>query len=939
MPWIWFIVTGSMCISGVYWIVSGQQSGPIEAILRWLSYSPVGSNHSFALTPLSLGLPVSVQVAISFLSAGLIGLTAAYLPTARTLAGLLLLLLGVRLLAWRLIDALYAADHPFTTVLSLILLAFEALSLLVMAAWVWRHHKLVNPISALQTLALDTAEHNQPVHILIHVDRQPLYRVQHSLINALNTASAHKWPTSTITLLDRDKRMDVAALCRKHDISYWSCAQMPFHKGFNTYLEMIAEPYVLIMEAGDIMPGTLIQHMLPPMLQDDTVSFVQAARMVCDPDVLQRNLQLGSVSNTQAAEKTWLTHVADAQAGWVPFLNTGTLINRALILQQAGGGLHADPQRDLITTSLRWQRGNRLTARYVPQIFVLAPEPDTFGEWLWARMHQQAQRYRCLIMALNPFGPTQAPALRGRLLAEGLQALNPWLRWGFFILPIISLFTGEAIIPASPAAVAIYYVPWFLALHFCTPVLTCQMQQRLLSELYHTADCLLPLSAVKPEQLDRFRKQTTLNWRWAITPLVLAALTIVGLFIGFFRQWYTPAEGVLGISVISSIWGLYNLILLGGCALLSREKCQNRLMPRFPSTLRAALTLADHTVAIGHIINLSESGLELCFDMPVPLVGIHELTILTHDQSVNLQVRAVHSVLNHNQQHFVGFNILQRPDHQRQQLIGLFSHCQPKPMVTTHISTIWSLLGTLAFWLPVQPEITNRRRAPRFPLTLSCVLEQNENYHVCFSQSISEQGMALLLKHGHQLDPQQPVTIRLQWADNQMTTLTATVLKIAPQLDNDLIRVYFDPITPELAQTLIYQLYKPSEHSIRVAPVALRTMATKITLLNGEQIRGLTQSVSEKGIVCSLKDLTKDLPTLQQNGIQEGQLLQCTLQWQELSAPCTYEMQVIALNPSTNQLLLYFNNLNGEQLHHVSQQLATTFNTPKAHIPKAFATV
>jgi hypothetical protein len=36
-------------------------------------------------------------------------------------------------------------------------------------------------------------------------------------------------------------------------------------------------------------------------------------------------------------------------------------------------------------------------------------------------------------------------------------------------------------------------------------------------------------------------------------------------------------------------------------------------------------------------------------------------------------------------------------------------------------------------------------------------------------------------------------------------------------------------------------------------------------------------------------------------------------------------------------LLLYFNNLSGEQLHHVSQQLATTFNTPKAHIPKAFA--
>jgi hypothetical protein len=895
MPWIWFIVTGTLSLVGVLWIVTGQRTAPIEAVLHWLSVAPIDQPVHYGARAFSLGLPMAWQTALSFIIAGCVGLSHAYLPKYRLLAMVLLVAVWLRLLVWRIADALIAPDYALVTTLSLAFLLFETLSMLTAMAWMVRHNQVSLP--KLPPVLHRAPEAGAPVHVVVLVERQPVYQINHSIasVQGLN------WPNIHITVLDVDKRLDVSALCKKHQVDYLACHNPSApHDGLNSLLPLLPQPYILLLEAGDLLaPNSLMAAM--PCMQPDQVSFVQLARAYTHVDVLQRNLKLDKHTNAPYIEDQWLGQVADANAGMVPCLGSGTLFAKRH-LEQTGGFAP-----DWLTTGLRLQKGAARQAVYRVDAPVLTHTPNNFGDWLAQRMQRQYRRYRALALAINPVSPADTLEKRVQLACYGLQALGPWLLWGYWIIPVVSLVTGAPVLPTSLGEVAVYYVPFLLALHFTYPLLTRHLTQRLFADLYHAADGLLPALPLPAALFNKYRETTYLRWHWAYAPLLLAGLTVLALFVALGRLFHTGVNG-LNVALMPMLWAFYNLVLLGGVSLIARERRETRLMPRLSTPLRAALYLADNTVAIGRVANLSESGLEVQFDQPVPTLGAQQLQLLEHGPGTPLTVEAVHSVIETHGDHYVGFRVIRRPDSQRYQLIKHLSYATSPTVVRTHMAPMWGLLGTLPFWLQAKPEIANRRRTPRFVMHLSCVIEHKGDYMVCFSHTISEQGMAVLLKTGHTLKVGDTVKVRIQWPDAAISTLHGRILNQLPNMENDLLSITFEGVTPDLAQTLVRQLYRPSQHIVRTAPVVNRQLNGT---LDGQRMR--TLGVSEKGIICQLANIS---------GLTEGTVLPVQLQWHDDEPPAHYAMQLVSLHLADKQAMLYFTEQALADVQVISQHLS-----------------
>src|SRR5690606_31514768 len=133
------------------------------------------------------------------------------------------------------------------------------------------------------------------------------------------------------------------------------------------------------------------------------------------------------------------------------------------------------------------------------------------------------------------------------------------------------------------------------------------------------------------------------NWRIVLPQLIVGVLTILGLGMAIVRTMNTPdyAGGIY----TNLFWSAYNLSLLLATIYLAQERPQYRLAPRVNRNINAELRLLDGTVAVGKTLNISESGMALVFDEPIPVAGTMALKLLdweTNETSV-FYVQAVQS--------------------------------------------------------------------------------------------------------------------------------------------------------------------------------------------------------------------------------------------------------------------------------------------------------
>ncbi len=235
-------------------------------------------------------------------------------------------------------------------------------------------------------------------------------------------------------------------------------------------------------------------------------------------------------------------------------------------------------------------------------------QPETFTSFVKQRI-RWAQGMIQLFLLKNPL------RLKELKFWQKLGYLNCMLFWFFplarvvFLLaPLCYLYLGLHIYNAGVREIALYALPYLLALTLTAHYLFGRVRWFLISEIYETMQSLFSLPAV----LDTLRHPR--KPRFTVTPkgeqlyddfisplarpfYLLILLTLGGLTAGWLRWQAFPDERPL--TLITLLWAGFNLIVLIAALGALYERRQRRRTPRLPADdMPATLSIEGKTIHV-----------------------------------------------------------------------------------------------------------------------------------------------------------------------------------------------------------------------------------------------------------------------------------------------------------------------------------------------------
>jgi c-di-GMP-binding flagellar brake protein YcgR len=353
---------------------------------------------------------------------------------------------------------------------------------------------------------------------------------------------------------------------------------------------------------------------------------------------------------------------------------------------------------------------------------------------------------------------------------------------------------------------------------------------------------------------------------------------------------------------------------------VAQERPQFRLTPRIFRRIRCELKLLDGSLAVGYTTNISESGVALVFDEPIPISGTVQLKLMDWDinETTLLNVQVVRSIVDEHNRHYVGFQVVNRTEEQHQKLVRhMFGSAEiwaEDYVYTETPQSFWSLMLT-PLRLMGAVEAPLRRAAPRFRATLSCVLNIENQFVIGFSNEVSETGISVFLKKGYRLEIGQPLRIRIQWHSGHISEFAAEVKRVEDAGGGQLkLGLAFVNLASEQRVELLKQIYRPKERLVRVAPSVSKFMHCTVVPVDGTApLTGMTQEISELGLIVHLKGSEQ---------LQVRQKVWVQLQW-DGHAEERYPGEVVDVSTYYNNpvVLIYFDGLDMKTVDKLSQRL------------------
>ena len=237
---------------------------------------------------------------------------------------------------------------------------------------------------------------------------------------------------------------------------------------------------------------------------------------------------------------------------------------------------------------------------------------------------------------------------RGLTLPQRLCFFNAMLhflhglpRLFFLVAPLPYMFADIYIIYATAASIFAYVIP-----HMVHSAVTNQMLQRgyrypFLSGVYETIlswYILIPTTvALIAPHVGKFNvtakggtiDKKYLDWDISKPYLVLMALNLIGLAIGFGKAFFSPNPEFLTL-IINLGWIVYNLMILGASMAVAVEEVQTHAFPRVPLSVPVEVE-ADGVVHQAELVEYSQ--------VEVRIKNLDEaLTRLSEGQAVRLHL-------------------------------------------------------------------------------------------------------------------------------------------------------------------------------------------------------------------------------------------------------------------------------------------------------------
>ena len=926
-----FLVLGVFAVAaiGVLILFAGVHTVALDAptfggasqTIADLAYKYQGALERPVFPTTSLGLPLILQVVISVIAILAMIFIALFMPRARHLVIWMTVFLSVRHLLWRGVDTL-DLSNPLAATISLVIYGAEMLAFFAMILGLFQVYGQSDhqPIS----LSKYAPEQLPTIDVMLCTYNEPVSVLYRSLVGC----QSMNYPKKTVWLLDDGNRPEMRQLAQSLGCQYISRTENVHAKAgnLNNALNHTNGDLVLVFDADHVPCINFLQEVVGFFLVDTKLGFVQTPQHFFTEDPFQRNLLASQSVNNEQDLFFHVTEAGNDYWGAAFFGGSGAIFRRAALAEVGGYAI------ETITEDVH--TGMRLHERGWKSLFYNKDLAAGMAQESFADFIKQRLRWGR--------GMTQIFCLENPMFAKGLtlpQRLcylsGIWYffhglpRLIFMLAPLCFLLFGYKTINAGFAEVLIYYLPSFTAIFLGYTIISRGVRHSFWSEVYEVAFCVwltltTTLTFLSPRRA-KFRVTPkggisgtmNFNWRIVFPQVLIASLTIVGIGMAIVRGMYTP-EFAGGIYT-NLCWSAYNLILLLGAIYVAQERPQFRLAPRVFRRVRCELKLLDNSLAVGYTTNISESGLAVVFDEPVPVSGTVQIKIMDWEinETTLLNVQVVRSQLNENRQHYIGFTIVNRTEDQHQSLIR---HMFGSPDIWSNDyvfsetpRSFWDLALT-PFRLAGREERALKRKSLRFQATLSCVLNVDGRFVIGFSNDVSDTGISVFLKKGHGVELGQRLRIRIQWPDGQVSELWSSAMRLEDAGGGQhKVGLQFVDLTLEQRVIMMRQIYERKDNLVRVAPSVNRLVNCMIKRANGEAIEAYSQEVSEMGMV--LRYRTHNVPHPQEH-------VQVAITWSQGDVT-VYNAQVndVVLHSGSPVSILYFKDMDLKSIEELSRRL------------------
>lgn len=457
------------------------------------------------------------------------------------------------------------------------------------------------------------------VDIYIPTYNEPLKVVHPTVLAALSL----DWPADklNIYILDDGRRDEFKEFAASVGVTH-VVRDNNFHAkagNINAALANTHGEFVAIFDCDHIPVRSFLQMTMGWFLRDKKLGMIQTPHHFLSPDPFERNL--GTFRRVPNEGELFYGLIQDGNDLWNAtfFCGSCAVLRRTILLEV--GGVAVETVTEDAHTALKMHKLGYSTAYIsIPQAAGLATESLSahVGQRIrWARGMAQIFRVD------NPF------LAKGLTFMQRLCYTNSVLhfffglpRMVFLLSPLTYLFFEAHIISASALSIAAYALPHLAHANLTNSRMQGAYRHSFWAELYEATLAWYifrpTMVALINPKLGKFNvtakgglvKEEYFDWQISVPYLVMLALNIVGLLVGFIRLfWWNTFE--LDTVILNLLWTVYNLIILGATIAVATETRQVRENHRVAYKQPVMLKLPSGKSIACRADDYSEGGLGL----------------------------------------------------------------------------------------------------------------------------------------------------------------------------------------------------------------------------------------------------------------------------------------------------------------------------------------
>ncbi|HEJ9095926.1 TPA: UDP-forming cellulose synthase catalytic subunit [Serratia odorifera] len=507
------------------------------------------------------------------------------------------LTVSCRYLWWRY-TATLNWDDPLSLVCGLLLLVAETYAWVVL---VLGYFQTVWPLNRQPVPLPENSDSWPTIDLMVPTYNEDLGVVKPTIYAALGV----DWPQDKINIyiLDDGNRPEFRAFADEVGVKYIA---RPTHEhakagNINNALKQASGEFVAIFDCDHVPTRSFLQLTMGWFFKDNKLAMLQTPHHFFSPDPFERNL--GRFRQTPNEGTLFYGLVQDGNDMWdATFFCGSCAILRRSALDEIGG-IAVETVTEDAHTSLRLHRLGYTSAYIrIPQAAGLATES------LSAHIGQRIRWARGMVQIFRLDNPLFGKGLK---LAQRLCYANAMLhflsgipRLIFLTAPLAFLLLHAYIIFAPALAIALYVLPHMIHSSLTNSRIQGKYRHSFWSEIYET---VLAWYIARPTTVALFNphkgkfnvtakgglvEEEHVDWVITRPYMVLVLLNLAGLCFGVWRIMHGPTDEIMTV-IVSLVWVLYNMTILGGAVAVAVEAKQVRQSHRVEIALPAALARAD----------------------------------------------------------------------------------------------------------------------------------------------------------------------------------------------------------------------------------------------------------------------------------------------------------------------------------------------------------